>query len=334
MPTLASPLRFEPFLRPVVWGGRRLATLLGKHLPFQENYGESWEISDHPSHRTRVAEGPLAGLDLRGLMERHGVDLLGRSVPSTTVFPWLVKFLDARDWLSIQVHPDDAAAQRLWPGEGGKTEAWFILDAAPGSRIWAGLKAGVNPPRLKKALQDGTVVDCLHSFTPRPGQCVFLPAGTIHAVGGGVLLAEIQQTSDATFRLFDWNRTDAHGRPRTLHIEQGLAAIDWARGPVEPVEATGFPGLDEARWPGPVPDSSTPLVRCPYFDLDYVQGAMDLVLKTSGTFMALIVLAGSGRFSTGEACSKGQTWLLPASLGAVTLHADRNGLCALTATLP
>src|SRR5262249_19325002 len=150
------------------------------------------------------------------------------------VFPWLVKYLDARDWLSVQVHPDDEAVRRLWPGEGGKTEAWFVLAAAPESKIYAGLLPGVDEPALRKALATGTVADCLHQFRPRPGDCLFLPAGTVHAVGGGVLLAEVQQTSDATFRLFDWNRVDAQGRPRSLHVEQALACINWRQGPVLP----------------------------------------------------------------------------------------------------
>ena len=123
-----------------------------------------------------------------------------------------MKFLDARDWLSVQVHPDEEAVLRLWPGEGAKTEAWFVLAADPGSRIYAGLEPGTDKAGFRAALQAGTVAKCLHHFEPRPGDCVFLPAGTVHAVGGGVLMAEIQQTSDATFRLFDWHRRDAQGK--------------------------------------------------------------------------------------------------------------------------
>ena len=138
--------------------------------------------------------------------------MLGKAAANYEVFPWLVKFLDARDWLSVQVHPDEEAVLRLWPGEGAKTEAWFVLAADPGSRIYAGLEPGTDKAGFRAALQAGTVAKCLHHFEPRPGDCVFLPAGTVHAVGGGVLMAEIQQTSDATFRLFDWHRRDAQGK--------------------------------------------------------------------------------------------------------------------------
>src|SRR5262249_52974202 len=141
-PGVIGPLRFQPFLRPMVWGGRRLAGALRKTLPTAENYGESWGGSDHQSHRTVVADGPWAGLRVRDPVARSGTDLFGRSAPPAA-FPWLVKYLDARDWLSVQVHPDDEQACRLWPGEGGKTEVWFILDADADSRVYAGLLPGV-----------------------------------------------------------------------------------------------------------------------------------------------------------------------------------------------
>src|SRR5262249_27455292 len=154
-------------------------------------------------------------------------------------------------WLSVQVHPDEEAIKTLWPGESAKTEAWYVLDAEPRSRIYAGLQPGIGEPQLRAALERGAVVDCLHSFTPKTGDCVFIPAGTVHAVGGGVLLAEIQQTSDATFRLFDWNRVDAKGQPRPLHIEEAFASIHWQQGPIEPIAAG---------------DPRQRLVTCPYFE--------------------------------------------------------------------
>src|SRR6516165_10177358 len=138
-----APLRFHPHLRPMVWGGRRLGEVLGKPLPTADAYGESWEVSDHPSHRSVIAAGAYAGRTLRDLMEHERADLLGPSAPSYDVFPWLVKLLDAWDWLSVQVHPDEESVKRLWPGEGSKTEAWFVLDAAPGSKVYTGLLPGV-----------------------------------------------------------------------------------------------------------------------------------------------------------------------------------------------
>src|SRR5438067_3992692 len=177
-----TPLRFEPYLRPMVWGGRRLGEVLGRRLPTGEPYGESWEVSDHPLHRSVVAGGCAAGLTLRDLVGREPEALLGagRGAPGGA-FPWLVKYLDASDWLSVQVHPDDERARRLWPGEGGKTEAWFVLDVAAEGRVYAGLRPGVDEARLRQALADGDVIACLHSYRPRPGDCLFLPAGTVHA---------------------------------------------------------------------------------------------------------------------------------------------------------
>src|SRR5205823_5573305 len=177
-----GPLRFTPYLRPMVWGGRRLGKLLGKALPTDQPYGESWDVSDHASHTTVVANGPLAGTSLRDLMLHRRRELLGPAADKYAVFPWLVKHLDAHDWLSVQVHPDDVLVKKWWPGEGGKTEVWFVLDALPGSRVYAGLLPGVDERALRAALAAGTVAECLHTFEPKPGDSVFLPAGTVHAV--------------------------------------------------------------------------------------------------------------------------------------------------------
>jgi mannose-6-phosphate isomerase len=299
---LNEPLRFEPYLRPMVWGGRRLAEALGRPLPTGDAYGEAWVISDHASHRSVVADGPLAGRTLRGLMEHSRRELLGPAADRPGPFPWLVKLLDAHDWLSVQVHPDDEQAARLWPGEGGKTEAWFILDAAPGGRVYAGLKPGVDEARLRAALADGTAADCLHSFTPRPGDCLFLPAGTVHAVGGGVLMAEVQQTSDATFRLYDWGRVGADGKPRKLHVEEAMACIDWARGPVSPVHLDGYPDGPPAR---------RRLAECRFFTLDYERNDRPFAVG-GGRMQAVVVLHGRGALG-GAAVRPGDALLLPAA---------------------
>jgi mannose-6-phosphate isomerase len=329
--TYLPPLQFTSFMRPMVWGGVRLAELLGKPLSSDSLPGESWEVSDHPQHRSIIATGPLTGHSLRYLMEHRREALLGPAAATHATFPWLIKFLDANAWLSVQVHPDDATVKRLWPGEGGKTEAWFVLDAHPESRIYAGLKPGVDEKALRAALAAGTVAHCMHVFTPRPGDCVFLPAGTVHAVGGGVLLAEVQQTSDATFRLFDWNRVDAAGKPRTLHIDKGLAAIDWQRGPVTPTCAEEFTGLDKAG-----PPCRQPLVRCPYFQLDYLSSKDSFACAGAGRLQALIVLAGKGRLvykGHEESLTAGQVWLLPASLASSRCVPEPT-LSALLCALP
>jgi mannose-6-phosphate isomerase len=328
-PPLASPLLFVPFLRPMVWGGRRLADELGKSLPPADAYGESWDVSDHPHHRSVVANPVRQGESLRQLMESEVAALLGPSAGRYPTFPWLVKYLDAADWLSVQVHPDEEAVRRLWPGEGSKTEAWFILDAQPGSRIYAGLLPGVTAKDLRRALQAGAVAECLHSFVPRPGDCVFLPAGTVHAVGGGVLMAEVQQTSDATFRLFDWNRRDAHGKSRPLHVEEALACIHWDRGPVEPRPAPGY----AAPTPG---TGRQELVRCPYFTLEYVRTSEPLPFGTAGRLQVILVVQGQGCLETAtglEPLRRGQAWVLPARMERATVRPEPD-LGLLISTLP
>lgn len=324
-----TPLRFTPFLRPMVWGGRRLSEVLGKPLPSAESYGESWEVSDHALHQSRVASGSQEGRTLRQLLETDASALVGQA--TSKPFPWLVKFLDACDWLSVQVHPDERAVGRLWPGEGSKTEAWFVIDAAPGSRIYAGLAPGTDERRLRDYLALGTVADCLHSFGPRPGDCVFLPAGTVHAVGGGVLLAEIQQTSDATFRLFDWNRRDVQGKTRTLHIEEALACVDWSRGPVRPLPAADF-GAPMTR--GTI---RQPLVECPYFQLEYVSTDEPFSCSGDGRLRLLVALRGRGCWEregrAGDVVTAGQAWLLPAALPRWACR-PAGPLAGLVCTLP
>jgi mannose-6-phosphate isomerase len=330
---LITPLRFQPYLRPMVWGGRRLGAIVHKELPTPEPYGEGWEISDHPSHRSVVAEGAWAGRTLHDLMEHERPLLLGDAA-QYDVFPWLVKLLDANDWLSVQVHPNEEEVRRLWPGEGSKTEAWFVLAAEPESRVYAGLLPGVDECRLRAALQAGTVADCLHQFRPRPGDCLFLPAGTVHAVGGGVLMAEIQQTSDATFRLFDWNRRDAQGKSRQLHIEESLASINWAGGPVNPVAAAGYPSsVNEV---SPTTFIRQSLVRCRYFALDYLRQPMRFTLGGTGRMHVIVVLHGKAVLETAEGeqhLEVGDSLLLPAALPA-TACSPAEPLGLLLATLP
>src|SRR4051812_38094180 len=235
MPPL-YPLTFRPVFKRYLWGGRRLATALGKPIGEGNDYAESWEIADHEHGQSIVAEGPLAGTSLHELVVSRGDELLGRYHPRPR-FPLIFKYLDCQRDLSVQVHPSDAAAAKLTPPDLGKTEAWVVLHAEPGSRIYAGLKAGCNEAKLRTALDEGNVESWLHSFQPRAGDCLFIPAGTVHALGAGLLVAEIQQASDTTYRLHDWGRHGPDGKSRELHVEQALAAIDYSAveiGPTRP----------------------------------------------------------------------------------------------------
>jgi mannose-6-phosphate isomerase len=311
----------------MVWGGRQLGEVLGKPLPSEGAFGEAWEISDHPSHASVVADGPHKGQTLRSLMEQQPEWLLGKAAGRSARFPWLVKLLDAWDWLSVQVHPNERDVIRLRPGEGSKTEAWFVLVAAPTSRVYAGLLPGVDEKHLRSALREGTVGDCLHQFQPQSGDCVFLPAGTVHAVGGGVLMAEVQQTSDATFRLFDWNRRDASGKMRPLHLEEALSCINWDSGPVQPVHVRNYSG-ERGCASGPTVERGwhrQRLVKCDYFTLEYFRYREPFTFGGTGSMQVLLVAHGQGRLWTREGVwllRAGDTLLLPAVLGSLTCHPE------------
>jgi mannose-6-phosphate isomerase len=298
----------------LIWGGRRLEETLGKPLPAPGPYGESWELSDHPLHSSVADTDPYKDRTLRSLIAESPAAILGDGASPSTQFPWLIKFLDAHDRLSIQVHPDSERVALLRPGEGSKTEAWYVIDRAPSGRVYAGLLPGINESKLRSALKAGCLEECLHAFRPEPGDCVFLPAGTVHAVGGGVLLAEIQQTSDATFRLHDWNRRDENGRMRDLHIEEAMTSIHWDRGPVRP-----------RRVP---PDSEHfELVRCPFFTIEHWQMHNKRQLGSSGGPTVVVVLEGHGTWKgegVHDEIRPGQVWLLPASSRELTCQpADR-----------
>jgi mannose-6-phosphate isomerase len=306
-----QPLVFTPFLRPMPWGGRRLGDALGKPLPPDGTWGESWELSAHPMHVSRVAEGPLAGTPLTELLPG---------------FPLLVKYLDANDWLSVQVHPDDDKAMSLSGEPLGKTEAWVVLGVEPGGRVFAGFKPGVGRADFERALAEKRAADCLHAFTPAVGDCLFYPAGTVHAVGGGVLLAEVQQSSDATLRLYDWDRVGADGKPRPLHVAQALEAIDWARGPVKPVVGKPLPGVPGER-----------LVECRYFAMDRFRVTGDLPSPYRDRLSLWMVLGGAAELRAAggyrRAFGRGGTVVVPGDARDVIWHAAP-GATLLGVTLP
>ncbi len=308
--SLEAPLRFEPLLRRYLWGGRRLGTKLGKPIG-DGQCAESWEIVDHGNDQSIVLAGPQQGQTLHELVAQHGRELFGRHHPQPQ-FPLLMKFLDAQRTLSVQVHPNDAQAAQLDPPDRGKTEAWVVLDAEPGSLIYAGLKEGVDRAALQRAIAEGTSESCLHQFSPQPGECIFLPAGTIHALGAGLMVAEIQQASDTTYRLYDWNRTDANGRPRELHIDQGLAVINYEYGPgrTQQPQPTDKPHIER-------------LVTCDKFILDRWTFDEPQTIGGDNRFHLLAVLAGSIQVQndpTGAPLDLGKTALIPAASGPLELR--------------
>jgi mannose-6-phosphate isomerase len=232
------PLTFSPVFRDYIWGGRNLETILGREIP-AGIVAESWEISGHPSSPTRVDNGPMAGKTLPEILELLGLALVGRRSQAMLArgrFPLLIKLLDANKPLSVQVHPDDDYARQHENGELGKTEMWYILYAKPDAHLIYGLKAGVTPEKFYQSLEAGNLEACLHRLPVKAGDAVFIPAGSVHAILEGILLAEIQQNSDTTYRVYDWNRVGTDGKPRPLHIDQAMDVINF-----EQIEPTTSP---------------------------------------------------------------------------------------------
>jgi mannose-6-phosphate isomerase len=301
------PLRFEPIYQYRLWGGRRLADLLAAPLPGDGPIGEAWVLSDRDDHPSRVANGRLKGQTIGQVLEQFSEQVMGKFAGRFRRFPLLLKFLDVREMLSVQVHPTDPAT--------AKTEAWVVLEAGIKGRIYAGLKPGTTKADLHQALTNGTVADRLACFHPKPGDAVFNPAGMVHSLGGGVVVFEVQQNSDVTFRLFDWNHVDPKtGQPRALQVDQALACINFgqcAGGLVAPVVEEAYPVRRER------------LFRCDYFWLSRVRGESPFPVGAAGAPRVLVCIAGKGQLKHAGATyeiGKGDVLLLPAVLGACTFQ--------------
>ncbi len=311
------PLRFEPIYQYRLWGGRRLANLLSAPLPGDGPIGEAWVLSDREDHQSHVANGPLKGQSISALMELYRKPIMGRLVSRTDRFPLLLKFLDVREMLSVQVHPSDDRPELIPAGETAKTEAWVVIEAESGSRIYAGLKPGTVADDLRHALVNGTIVDHLANIVPAPGDAVFIPAGTVHSLGDGVVVFEIQQNSDVTFRLYDWGHLDPKtGQPRPLQIEQALASIDYAQsaeGLVLPLVETTAPVMREM------------LFDCPQFLMWRLRGQSPFTIGAENVPSALVCIEGKGELEYAGityAVSKGEVWLLPAVAGVCAFHPE------------
>lgn len=308
------PLLFHPRFKERVWGGRTLERLYGKALPPDVPIGESWEISDRSGDESVVANGPLAGKTLRSLMEERAADMIGTATPGAR-FPILCKILDARDTLSVQVHPPDRATGVL--GE-PKTEMWFITDAEPRAELYVGLRQGVTRAQFEQRIHGGGVADCLQRLPVQAGDSMFLPSGRVHAIGAGLVIFEIQQNSDTTFRVFDWNRTGLDGRPRDLHIPESLASIDFddIEPPLAPAD-TSSDGTFAMR----------PLVRDQRFNVDLARADAHgtLFLATPGwkivaSVEGRVAVGGGGRWA---ALTPGQFCLVPAALEDASVTAEQ-----------
>jgi mannose-6-phosphate isomerase len=290
------------------WGGRAMADRLHKKIP-DGPVGESWEVSAHPNGLSRVAGGPFAGMSLAELTKQAGADLLGDGVfaRSGGEFPILVKLIDVNSLASVQVHPDDEQARRLEGFPRGKTEAWYIIERSPEARFFLGMAAGVTPASFRAALADGRARGLLASPEVAPGDCLFVPPGTIHACGEGVLLLEVQQSCDITYRVYDWDRVDESGKRRELHLEKALQVIDFS----------ARPSIHRA---GSRQDALNPILACGQFDLFEARLDSRVSLPALPSCATGTLVEGSCRLVAGETridLGCGDSFVVPARTGAV-----------------
>ncbi len=325
---LLYPLRFEPIYQYRLWGGRRLADVLTAPLPGDGPIGEAWLLSDRDDHPSQVANGPLKGQTIGQLLKQSPEQLLGKLAGRFLRFPLLLKFLDVHEMLSVQVHPSDRQTNYLPAGEHGKTEAWVVLEAGAESRIYAGLKPATTADHLRLAIANGAVADHLAAFTSKPGDGIFLPAGTVHSLGGDVVVFEVQQNSDVTFRLYDWDHVDAKtGQRRALQVNQAIACIDFVQGAVGPV----VPVVEEVK-----PVLRERLFLCEHFGLWRLRGESPFIVGAAGTPRVLVGIAGDGQLEhdgLNYAIEKGAVLLLPAVVGACSFR-PRRAVTLLEIALP
>ena len=310
------PLKFEPIYKPRIWGGNRLRTLLNKNTA-PDNCGESWEISAIKDNISVVANGFLAGNDLQELIEIYMGDLVGDTVYENfgDTFPLLIKFIDANKDLSVQVHPNDEIAYDNHSSF-GKTEMWYVLETEKGAKNITGIKSNIKPDEIAKRLANNTLEEVLISESAAKGDVFYIPAGRVHATGKGILFAEIQQTSDITYRLYDYNRLDDSGKPRELHIESALQAIDY-----------------ELNTPAKTPyqhekNKLNELINCPYFTTNLLplEGKINRELEPLDSFVIYMCVSGSCKLrqnenSDFETLQKGETILIPALLHELQIEA-------------
>ena len=307
----AYPLKLKPIYKQRIWGGQKLREVFNKDIPRSEKIGESWELADLPEDKSVIADGELAGQTLGSVVKKYPKEMIGNE-DFAGPFPLLIKFLDAQDILSVQVHPDPETCRRMGKGQ-PKTECWYIISAAPDAVIYKGLKKGVTKEQFAEAVKNGPpgrIAEQLAEVSVEAGQCHFLPAGTCHSIGAGLLMAEIQTPSDTTYRVFDWNRVDDAGRPRELHIEEALESIHF--------EASG----DDL-----AVTTAGRLVDCEYFKIDKGrQARRSEVLLSRGKPKTLIFLTGFGTILGADGClvefKAGDCLVIPAAYEGTMRFAD------------
>ena len=317
-------LRFQPLYQERVWGGRALESALGRQLPAHSAIGESWELVDRPEAQSVVEQGPLAGQSLRAVLAKHSADIMGPGWPAGAPFPILVKWLDCRERLSLQVHPPAALAAELH-GE-PKTENWYIAHSAPAAELIVGLRRGVTQAQFERAITDHSLEQCVHHFPVAAGDSILVHSGQVHAIDAGSLILEIQQNSDTTYRVYDWGRVGLDGLPRQLHVAQSLRSIDWTDFEPSPLRAAPTSGV---------------IADCGEFRIRrLVLGAGERVhLRAGEQPRILSVVSGAVRAASenspgtrapqGSRLGRGENVLLPYA-GAFTLAAESTTILLLT----
>jgi mannose-6-phosphate isomerase len=323
MKTPQTPLVFAPVYKDYIWGGGRIPAAYGRSGA-PAVCAESWEISAHPDGMSVVASGAFANQGLGELAARFGADLTGTRAPDPRRFPLLFKLIDARDRLSVQVHPNNGNASRT--GGEPKTEMWYVLDRAPGASLYAGLAEGVTPDTLRAALAAGTAESCLVQLQIERGQALFIPGGLVHAIGAGCLVYEVQQNSNTTYRLYDWNRAGADGRPRALHIEESFKTIDWSLCPPRMQAPVSRGACGGAVW--------SDVVSCDFFTLRKLDLSQPLTVPVGGaSFHALFVEKGFVSVSSGGesvTLPGGASALIPAAADAYALQPEGSATLLVT----
>jgi len=304
------PLRFDPIYQYRLWGGRRLANLLTAPLPGDGPIGEAWILSDRDDHPSLVADGPLKGRTIQQLLKQSSEQMLGTLAEHFGRFPLLLKFLDVQKTLSVQVHPSDAHKELIPVGDTGKTEAWVVLDKGSDARIYAGLKPDTTADVLRQAISNGTVENQLASFAPRLGDGVFIQAGTVHSLSD-VVVFEVQENSDVTFRLYDWDHIDPKtGQRRPLQVDQAMACVNFTQGIIGPV----IPQIEETKlapWER--------LIHCDHFGIWRISGQFAFTAGAAGTCRVLVCTEGRGQLEHAGIdylFGPGNVLLLPAVVGA------------------
>lgn len=320
------PLKFEPIYQYRLWGGRKLEHFLSKPLPKDEPIGEAWILSDRKDHASKVSEGNLKGKTITELLENYQVEIMGKLTNQFDKFPLLLKFLDCKEVLSVQVHPSDEQKEFIPKGDSGKTEAWVVLETSGTSKIYAGLKKGTTKENLLKSIGNNSVSEKLHSFIPKKEDAIFIHSGTVHTLGGTVVF-EVQENSDVTFRLYDWDRIDSKtGKPRDLQVEKAVASIDFKQVDINPV----IPIVEKDL------KNTEKLFDNEHFKLWRIKRKCTFTVGFKDEPTILVCIEGKGLIKLNDKCfsiAKGEVMLLPAIIGQLNLH-PIEGIILLKIAIP